>query len=579
MKKLLSTSLFAALVAAFVVPAPITATAGTIPSVSLIVRSSGGAPAAAAAVDRVGGRVTLELPIVDGVAASVPASAVARLSALPQISDVSPNRPVTVQGATTGSTGSLPNPVVARELNTDKLAAEGVTGAGVRVALIDTGVTSVPDLAGKIVKVKDPGGNGRDVDCVNLSGDMKTSSSGESVPDCTDYYGHGTFLAGLIAGSGASSGGLYKGVAQGAQIVSVKIASPDGSADVSKVLAAIQWVVTFAKDYSIKVVNLSLGTDSPISYTKDPLNYAVERAWKSGLAVVVSAGNSGPGFGTITKPADDPLVITVGAVDDRETPARSDDRLPHFSSKGPTRADGLAKPDVVAPGGRVVSLKAPGSLVAEKSSSPVLDAYTRGSGTSMSAAIVSGVAAMAYSADPKLTPDRLKFALTSTATPVTGTGVLAEGAGLIDAYKAVRQAPPGLANTGVSVFSDGSGFLDDSRGTVRVSGPCDVAERTIDPDCRKPYDGEYTAQGNDYDADAYQGEWNGSSWYGGDFGEDDLVGVGPLGSSWYGSSWYGSSWYGSSWYGADFQGSSWYGNDDGTIYGVQLPGSMFYGGF
>src|SRR5207245_1877202 len=127
--------------------------------------------------------------------------------------------------------------------------------------------------------------------------------------------------------------------------------------------AAIQWVVSFKDRYGIKVLNLSLGTDSTQTYRTDPLNYAVERAWDSGIVVVVSASNRGPGPATISKPGDDPLVITVGAVDDRGTPGLGDDELPNFSSHGPTAADGLAKPDLVAPGGHIVSLRAPGSAI------------------------------------------------------------------------------------------------------------------------------------------------------------------------------------------------------------------------
>src|SRR5438876_1038386 len=187
--------------------------------------------------------------------------------------------------------------------------------------------------------------------CENLSGESS----------CNDSYGHGTFIAGIIAGNGTSSNGAYKGIAPAAKLVSVKVAGADGSADVSNVLAAIQWVVSFKDRYGIKVLNLSLGTDSTQSYRVDPLNYAVERAWDAGIVVVVSASNRGPAAGTISKPGDDPLVVTVGAVDDMGTPGLGDDQLPNFSSHGPTAADGLAKPDLAAPGAHIVSLRAPGS--------------------------------------------------------------------------------------------------------------------------------------------------------------------------------------------------------------------------
>src|SRR5207249_1124844 len=158
------------------------------------------------------------------------------------------------------------------------------------------------DLAGRVLPVTDDL-TGQVTTCENLSGD----------PDCADNYGHGTFLAGIIAGSGASSGGAYKGIAPDAKLVSIKIAGANGACDVSNILAAIQWVVSFKSRYGIKVLNLSLGTDSTQTYRTDPLNYAVERAWAAGIAVVVSASNRGPDPRTISKPGDDPFVITVGA--------------------------------------------------------------------------------------------------------------------------------------------------------------------------------------------------------------------------------------------------------------------------
>ena len=156
----------------------------------------------------------------------------------------------------------------------------GITGRGVTVAVLDTEVASVPDLAGRLVQVRNDL-TGRTEPCKNLSGEL----------DCNDRYGHGTFIAGLVAGNGASSGGRWKGVAPGASILSVKAAGADGSADVSNILAAIQWVVSFKDQYNIRVLNLSLGTDSTQDWRTDPLNYAVERAWAAGMTVVVAASN------------------------------------------------------------------------------------------------------------------------------------------------------------------------------------------------------------------------------------------------------------------------------------------------
>src|SRR5262249_4290313 len=156
-----------------------------------------------------------------------------------------------------------------------------------------------------------------------------------------------------------------------------------------------------------------------------PLNYAVEKAWDAGITVVVAASNRGPDPATISKPGDDPLVITAGAVDDMGTPALADDELPDFSSRGPTAADGLAKPDVVAPGAHVVSLRAPGSAIDTQFPTYVDGSYRRGSGTSMATGVTSGAVALMLSANPNLTPNAIKYALTTSARSVASSDPMA----------------------------------------------------------------------------------------------------------------------------------------------------------
>jgi serine protease AprX len=344
---------------------------------------------------------------------------------------------------------------------------------------------------------------------------------------------------------------------------------------VSKVLAAIQWVVSWRDVYGVRVLNLSLGTDSEAPWWTDPLNYAVEKAWFSGITVVVSAGNRGPR--AISKPADDPWVITTGAVDDRQTPGVDDDRLPAFSSTGPT-AHGLPKPDVTAPGGRVVSLRSPESLVEERYGPLPGEntVYRRGSGTSMSAAVVSGVVALVLQGRTveQWPPDRVKFALASTARKVAVRDSMAVGSGLVDAL-AARAAPDGDGNAEARRLgtSDGSGTLADSRGSVVVTGPCSLddylAGRLNPEECHTT--GDETALGRPWNPDSYTDDenWDGSSWYATQWATATMQG-----SSWYTSTWVnGSSWYGSSWY-----GSSWYGNfESSTFYGASLAGSSWYG--
>src|SRR4051812_36515089 len=413
---------------------------------------------AEAAVRGLGGTVTRDLPIVNGFAATVPATRVADLNGIAGLRAVTLDAALHPMGLLGATPKAAPKSAYIKEVRADSMWSNGANGSGITVALLDTGIASVPDLAGRVVPVRN------DLNLLNPSSPCE-NLTGE--PTCEDNYGHGTFIAGLIAGNGASSNGAWSGTAPNANILSVKVAGRDGSADVSSVLAGIQWVVSFKDRYGIKVLNLSLGTDSTQSYRVDPLNFAVEKAWDSGVTVVVAASNRGPDAGTISKPGDDPLVVTVGAVDDMGTPAIADDELPDFSSHGPTAADGLAKPDVVAPGAHVVSLRAPGSTIDTQFPNYVDGSYRKGSGTSMSTGVVSGSVALMLQANSALTPDRIKYALTATARSAASDDRLAVGAGVVDAYGALR-APAGVANQNIT-RSNGLGSLDLSRGSVQVA--------------------------------------------------------------------------------------------------------------
>jgi len=442
-------------------------------------------------VARAGGTVTRDLPVINGMAVTLPAAAVAKLSAASGVRAISLDRPVRVQA---GGGSASADSVYRKVVRADDASRAGYTGSGVTVALIDTGIAEVADLAGRVLPITDDI-TGASSPCVNLSGDQ----------GCGDAYGHGTFIAGIIAGSGAASNGLYKGVAPGANLVSVKIAGRDGSSDVSNVIAGIQWAVSFKDRYGIKVLNLSLGTDGTQSYRTDPLNYAVEKAWESGMAVVVAASNRGPAAGTIAKPGDDPWVITVGAIDDHGTPGLGDDSVPNFTSRGPTAADGLAKPDVVAPGSHMVSLRAPGSSIDTQFPSYVGTAYRKGSGTSMATGVVSGAVAVMLQANPGMAPDRVKYALRATARAVASNDPMAVGAGVIDTYAASLSAPAGVANQGLS-RSNGLGSLDLSRGTTNVR---------LDNLLGTVLSGTLTAQLLLWNPILYTTtSWTGSSWYG-----------------------------------------------------------------
>jgi len=513
-------------------------------SVRVIVQKRAGAGLAPElAVRRLGGQVTRALPIIAGFAATVPAAAADGLAGLPGVRAVTPDDRVRVQG--TASSGGIRS-VYPKVVKADAAWNRGVTGSGVTVAVLDTGVApNLPDLAGRLVQVTDDL-SGQATPCKNLSGEL----------DCSDRYGHGTFIAGLVAGNGASSGGKWKGVAPGARVLSVKTAGADGSADVSNILAAIQWVVSFKDRYNIRVLNLSLGTDSRQDWRVDPLNYAVERAWAAGMTVVVAASNEGPAPGTITKPADDPWVITVGATDDRGTAGVSDDLLPDFSGRGPT-AHGLAKPDVVAPGAHVISLRAPGSTVDTQFPNYVDGSYRQGSGTSMATGVVSGAVALMLQANPGFTPDRVKYALQATARKAASNDPMAVGSGLVDANAAAFSAPAGTANQGLA-RSNGQGSLALSRGSVQVKTN-DLIGSVLGP----VLGATLTAQLLLWNPGGYTGaKWVPSDWY--------------L-STWEVYRWNRVSWYGNDWPGYRWHGSSWYGQGQDESYGSSLPGSAWYG--
>jgi serine protease AprX len=502
--------------------------------------STPGTRAAERAVARSGGRVTRKLPIVDGVAATVPAAAVPALSVAPGVAAVTPDRRTHVQAVPADQGNLQPvKSVYPQVVRADDVWAAGRTGAGVTIALVDTGVTEVADLAGRVVPVVNDR-TGQTHECENLSEER----------DCADSYGHGTFIAGTIAGNGADSGGRWKGAAPGARILSVKIAGADGTADVSNVLAAVQWVVSFRDTYNIRVLNLSLGTDSTQTYARDPLNYAVERAWAAGVAVIVAASNRGPDPRTVSKPGDDPFVVTVGAIDDRGTKGLGDDVLPDFTSRGPTAADGIAKPDVVAPGAHIVSLRAPGSTIDSLFTNYIDGAYRAGSGTSMATGVVSGIAALLLQANPGWSPDRLKYALLHTTRPTASADPMAVGSGLVDAYQAAFAAPAGTANQGLA-RSNGRGTLYQSRGSVRMT--------VDDPDSGNvgillgPL---LTAQLLLWDPLGWTtSNWDRNTWYSTGWATSRWV---PL--DWYGSDWPGTNWRNDYiWYGSAWSGGAWYG--------------------
>jgi serine protease AprX len=415
-------------------------------------------------------------------------------------------------------------------------AQASYTGQGVTVALLDTGVSQVSDLANRVL-VR-----------VDFTPDH----------DGFDRYGHGTHMAGIIASDGSSSNGAWMGAAPDANIVSVKVASADGSTDVSVVIAGMQWILSHRAQYNIRVLNLSFGTDSVQSYVIDPMDYAVERLWQSGILVVVAAGNRGPTLGSINKPGDDPFVVTVGAADLHNNHNKNDDTVASFSSLGPTQ-DALAKPDLVAPGIRIVSDRAAGSTIDQLYPKARIGSdYFKGTGTSQAAAIVSGIAALMFQANPRLTPDVAKATLLGT-TNDDLVGQPGAGRGLVDAHAAVIAAATGVyatrpANLGLRP-SNGEGSLEASRGSLHVyvdlNGDGKLQLLT----------GEIDVLGNSWSEDGWSGNsWSGNSWSAYTFEAPQWADGSWSGNSWSGTSWSGNSWSGNSWSGNSWSGDAWSGN-------------------
>lgn len=498
------------------------------PATVIVQLAPGAEEAARDALAGAGGEIVRDLDIISGFSALVDAASLDALTAVPGV------RHVTVDGkvelAHTEDEGGNPNPdsSFVETIGADALHEQGIDGDGVGIAVIDTGVADLPDFEGRRVGMLDISGDGDDV----------------------DHYGHGTFIAGIAAGDGASSDGGHAGVAPGAHVIPVKIAGRNGAADVSHVLAAMQYVVSFKDVHDIDVLNLSVGTDSTQPQTLSPLNYAVERAWDAGITVVVSGGNLGEqGPGRIPKPADDPLVITVGATDSNGTVNRNDDEVAGYSSRGPSIADGFEKPDIVAPGSHLVSLIAPGSVLdTEHPDAHVDDAHARGSGTSFAAGVTSGAAALLLDAHPDWTPDQVKDALTSTAAPGPVGDRNVDGHGAVDVASAV-DATPAPGSQGLVVRSSGLGSLEADRGSVELEISSSGLFNTIDYLLGKVLrlTGETTAQDEEFDAEAFvEDPWTEASWYG---------------ASWWGASWWGASWWGASWWGASWWGASWWSDD------------------
>jgi hypothetical protein len=521
--------------------------------VSVIVREQ---PNAGTAPERLvhalGGRIGRHISIIQGFAATVPSSKLTALRAGQDIHSVTPNRRVRLSGDINGwdqqhDAGSVW--AVNEMTGAHEMWGRGYTGKGVDVALIDSGVVPVNGLAttGKIV-------HGADLSFESQAPHLRY----------LDTYGHGTHLAGIIAGrdSGLSrtqrDANVFQGVAPEARVVSVKVADAHGLTDVSQVLAAIDWVVQHRRDngLNVRVLNLSFGTDGVQDYRLDPLTYAAEVAWRKGIVVVVAAGNTGFGSAKLNNPAYDPFVIAVGAADGKGTYGTSDDIVPGWSSSG----DGTRNPDLVAPGKSVVSLRSPGSHVdlTHPQGRVGYSRFFRGSGTSQAAAVVSGAAALLIQQRPTITPDQLKALLRSSATAIPGAPARAQGAGMLNLNVARTKATP--IATQLHVQALGTGSLEAARGSMHLvasngkelRGEIDIFGHPWNPVLWPTQSLTETSWSG--------GNWNGNAWSGNAWAGNAWEANAWEANAWYGNAWEANAWEANAWSGNAWEGNAWHAN-------------------
>jgi serine protease AprX len=500
------------------------ATASTAPRASYIIQ--GPDPARLAElVARYGGEITSTLEIIHGVAATLPVDAAARLMAEPGITNVTPNAPVGMSGDAKATPNApagklsdakaIPNTDYPNVTGATVAWQNGVTGSGVGVAVLDTGISLMDGL------IRNPDGKTTKVlawkDFVN------------KLPIPMDPNGHGTHVAAIIANDQKGPDGDYNGMAPAANLVIGRVLDENGYGTYERIIAGIQWVVANRAKYNIRVLNLSFNGDVHSPYWADPLDQAVTAAWAQGITVVVAAGNKGPSPMSIGVPGNNPYAITVGAFTDHYTVNDwSDDYVTDFSSSGPT-LDSFVKPDVVAPGAHIVSKMPILSVISfTHEANWVSNQYFSMSGTSQSAAVVSGIAALALSKNSGLTPNEVKFRILSTALPWVDAqthqalySVWQQGAGRVNAADAVL-APlantQGEANANMDIQADLSGtthyegfsYYDQASGQFMLRGPFgSLGTSYVD------WNGGYSALSGSYGSwsDSY-GSWSDSygSW-------------------------------------------------------------------
>jgi serine protease AprX len=456
--------------------------------VDVIVVGPGAAQAAAKH-----GTVRGRLAIVGGVSATVRSGELAALAAERGVTSVAPSRRMIRTGLAASTPALATNYPLAD--NAPRAWDWGFDGRGVGIAIIDSGVAAGPDFGSRLVQVRLPGQDG----------------------SLDDVHGHGTLVAGFAAGSSAD--GRFKGIAPAANIYALNVSRGGTAVYSSDVITALNWVFENAHTYNIRVVNLSVSEIAPSSYKQNVLNLAVERLWASGVMVVVAAGNNGTAPDSVNySPANDPLVFTVGGLDDKGTARLGDDTIATFSARG-TTMDGIVKPDILAPGRLVASVLKPGSYLDTQApaANRVPTGYVKISGTSFAAPQVAGAAALMFQMHPDWSPDEIKATIIWWARTVQAGGLTS-----LDIGSTVNLTKPnGRANQGVPAL------------VCRPNATC-LTDTTI---------------ASVWDSSTWNSStWNSSTWNS---------------STWNSSTWNSSTWnFSSTWNSSTWNSSTWNGGSN-----------------
>jgi serine protease AprX len=424
------------------------------------------ATVASRVVEHAGGHVSRSLPIINAVVADLTGDEALALRHRHDL-HVYEDRPVSVS---TGATAATNSPGVAYtptvngaasppEISATALQLAGTTGAGVVIAVLDTGMTTLPH------PYDYDGWNGRIIQEV----DFAASNGATGWANVVDGYGHGTQITSVMGSAAKDVAGLPYGIAPGAQFIIVRAFNANGSGSYSSVISGLNWIVAHQGKYNIRIVNLSLGATPQSTYWNDPLNQAVMKAWQAGIVVVAAAGNAGPSPQTIEVPGNVPYVITVGAMTDNYTPWSSSNwKLASFSSTGPTY-EGFVKPEVIAPGGHVIGTMPNNTYQSTTLTTEIFGStgnpYTLFplSGTSQAAAVTSGAVALLLQNDPALTPDQVKCKLMASAQPAVNPSnhlaysIFQQGAGMINVLGATSTSALNCANQGLNIAADLAG--------------------------------------------------------------------------------------------------------------------------